>query len=142
MNDFDKIIKKLTFVIDNIESITAESIRNSSDVGVKLQQSQMLLGLASNNKKIGVYRDSNYRNLKKQMNPDADGFVDLRLTGAFYRAIKIDVTNSIFTFTSNDSKTGKLLNKYGDKIFGLNDNYRQQFYNQIEKEFNKIIKKI
>lgn len=142
MTDIEKIVKKLTFVSTNIDSISSEAVRNSSKIGIEEQKSQMLKGINADGVKIGTYRSTFYKQLKQEMNPSAGGFVDLKLTGAFHNAIKLDVNTTEYSFTSTDSKTEQLLSKYGEAIFGLFGSWDKKFKEEVGKNINSIIKKI
>lgn len=140
MNSIDKYIAKLQKT--NIVELTREALIRSDDLAIKLQQSQMLLGLNADGEAIGYYRDMFYQQMKQQMNPLAGGAVDLKLTGAFQNAIQFNVAQSTFSWTSTDSKTDKLVSKYGASIFGLNVSTREKLYINVRKEFNQLIKNI
>lgn len=57
--------------------------------------------------------------------------VTLRDTGDFYRGIKLNLETDFFTLDSSDSKTDKIVDKYGD-VFGLSDQSKQEL---IEEQF-------
>lgn len=57
--------------------------------------------------------------------------VTLHDTGDFYRGIKLDLESDSFTLDSSDSKTGDLVDKYGD-IFGLSEQSKQEL---IDEQF-------
>lgn len=46
-------------------------------------------------------------------------------TGAFYAGFTAENNGGDVLFSSTDAKTGKLIEKYGDGIFGLNDEDRR-----------------
>lgn len=50
--------------------------------------------------------------------------VTLRDTGSFYQGIYVNVQNEQIVSGSTDVKTLKLLDKYGNEIFGLNDRFK------------------
>ena len=142
MNSIDKYIVKLQKINDNLVEYTKQALIKSDNLAIKLQQSQMLLGLNADNEEIGGYASYTYEQMKQQMNPLAGGAVDLKLTGAFHNAIKFNVAQTTYSWTSTDSKTDKLVSKYGSSIFGLNISSREKLYTNVRKEFNNIIKNI
>lgn len=70
---------------------------------------------------LRLYGSIAYALDKQKLNPNlAFGRPDLRLSGAFYRGFTLNAGyTGIFTIDSTDSKTPKLEDKYGNKIFGL-----------------------
>lgn len=59
-------------------------------------------------------------------------------TGSFYRQWVVQVSNDEISFNSTDSKTPKLENKYGSKIFGLTTKNKSlysfgAFYDGVKK---------
>ena len=54
-----------------------------------------------------------------------DDRVTLFDTGAFYGAFTVEMDGHDLLFTSADPKTGKLVEKYGEGIFGLSDDDRK-----------------
>lgn len=104
-----------------VRDVIQESIDDTKQALVRLQKLQMLFGERSDGKKIGKYRSIPYAIRKQTINPLA-GFkqVDLRLTGDFHSGLFADVRDDKVVFDSLDSKTDILLDKYGEKIFGLN----------------------
>lgn len=88
-------------------------------------------GMLPDGGRIGFYQNQVYANFKRRMNPQANGTVDLMLTGAFIDSFFVKSRgNSKFTFDANDEKTGMLKDKYGNEIMGLN----QETFNTIQKE--------
>lgn len=94
--------------------------------------------------KIGTYRSASYENMKRAMNPTANGFVDLMLTGAFIESFFVKSKGSSkFTFDATDVKKSMLKEKYGEQIMGLNEKtfeeiqknvYAQRLLAAIKKE--------
>lgn len=114
INDFQKrrqILKKSV----------ADSLNETSKQWIALNDAQMTAGLTSENKKIGKYRSKEYADYKFQLNPFAGkGNVDLRLTGAFYRAKYVIIQGNKLISGSKDPKNDDLEDAYGEKIHGLN----------------------
>ena len=142
MDDLSKTYSKLTFINNNVDTIAVDALRMSSDLAVKLQQSQMLLGLDSDGKKIGTYRNKQYKSMKQGMNPQAGGMVDLKLTGAFQNGIRQDINSETWTMRSTDEKAGELTEKYGSRIWGFAPKSKQVLDEKINHNFNIQIKKI
>lgn len=93
---------------------------------------------------LRFYASNSYAFEKERRNPNPGfGRPDLFLSGAFYRGFYISVTNSTYDIYSRDSKTGKLVAKYGEDIFGMTDDSQQQYveetlYNGLSKYIEQI----
>lgn len=97
-------------------------------------------GLRPDDTKIGTYRSKEYRRFKEILNPKANGYVDLLLTGQTASTLfpQKGSENSGFIFGMND--THNLIGRYEKDILGLNQNW---FVNrQKEVYLNKLIQEI
>ena len=80
---------------------------------------------------IGNYKSAEYAIDKYQMNPLADGHVDLILTRSFVNHLYVEkVQPRTYLFNSSDYKTNSLIGKYSIDIMGLN----QEYWNNRQKE--------
>ena len=132
----------------------AENVRNISIEGiaydivtandwrvVEAQKDQMMSGKDSAGEDIAPsYYSDAYADMKQRMNRHPDfGTPDLRLTGAFYDAFYLNFNTMIVT--SSDPKTPSLMEKYGNKIFGLSEEsasrLREFFNPRFREEFMK-----
>lgn len=126
----------------NVETILGSAIKDSQDDYINIQKEQMLVGEAKKGK-IGKYRNLSYARRKESINPRA-GFpnVDLKLTGAFQKALITKVSAGKISIKSTDSKAEGLVKKYGEKIFGLNKSHASEYSLEIIKPaFIKALKK-
>lgn len=99
----------------------AEALHDSRQTVIQLQQEQLKHGKRANGEMIGKYRSKAYAALKHAMNPlPGLGNMDWKLTGALHKDLFIDVREDIYIIDSADSKTGSLIERFGDP-FGLND---------------------
>jgi hypothetical protein len=79
------------------------------------------------------YRNDAYAAMKQGMNSLPQyGTPDLKLTGAFHRAIYFDTDK--MQPTSDDPKTPSLEEKYND-IFGLNEEYLQKLRPHFKEKY-------
>lgn len=79
--------------------------------------------------------------IKKALSQPFDR-VTLYDQGDFYRGFNLEESTFPFFITSSDSKTAKLMERYGASIFGLDKKSKKElnrFY--IQKEFLKYIRK-
>ena len=105
------------------------------------QREQMLHGEDNQGANIGEYQSKPYAEMKNRMNTLADGYVDLKLTGSFQDKLDIVKRGSDkFEVLSRDKKNGILVEKYGSKIFLLNDKYLQNYRLSFMPKFVEILK--
>lgn len=77
---------------------------------------------------IGTYKSERYELFKRQLNPLANGKVDLILTGSTKDKLEVlYLGNGTYKIVSTDKKWNSLIGKYGEKI---------QIINQ--KEFERL----
>lgn len=68
--------------------------------------------------------------------------VTLRDTGDFHRSFEVIFTQEGFIITANDIKTEKLIDKYGEHIFGLTaENLKELQEDYVAPELSEILKK-
>lgn len=83
---------------------------------------------------IGRYREPMYAEYKRSLNPNANGTVDLMLTGSLVDHLTLKkISEGIYQVISTDEKYTKLAAKYGTYQFGITDEQRYSLYNDIEK---------
>lgn len=113
----------------NVQNIVTDSIDATKNKLRFLQRLQLLHGERSTGKKIGRYKNAHYAVMKFQQNPLAGmGYIDLRLTGAWYKDIFIEVRDGAVIFDSGNEKTDELFKKYnGETLLGLNVNYMSEY---------------
>jgi len=80
---------------------------------------------------LGGYFSQAYEDLKKGLNPQLGGLVDLNLTGDFYGGFYVSVGDTEFVIGSTDEKSQQLENKYGKWIFGLTEESRATYIKTI-----------
>ena len=97
--------------------------------------------------KLRKYRSNSYAARKHAINPfPGFGNPDLYRTGAFQQGFKLKLTSSNkFEIYSDDSKSKMLTEKYGSDIFGLTEEskneYRQEvMHPELVKELKKTLK--
>ena len=118
-----------------IKQIVSDNEQDITDI----QRDQMRRGEAADGKIKPDYPPG-YLNLKQSL-PSyfGDGSPDLFLTGDFQKAMYIRFSGVKWEFDSKDSKTVKLLDKYGENIFELNPNSLQVAQEFVTPIFNKSI---
>lgn len=125
---------------NNLQNKVKEIITNDQTI-IEAKQNEYERGLLPTGDRIGVYAWSDYAQFKESINPLADGYVDLKLTGSFHSQLFVkSLGNSRFLFDSRDSKANMLANQYGEDIFGLNKHTFEDL--QSKKYANKLVKYI
>jgi len=110
--------------LSKIQQETEKIILNDKAV---LQRKEVELKTSStpDGNTIGEYRSDSYRLFKMQRNPLAGGKVDLFLTGAFIKGIRVlSLGSGSFTLRSTDGKRDKLITGargYGIENEGINE---------------------
>jgi len=119
-----------------VDRVSQDSMEAVSNQLADRQRDQMLEGKNRKGARIGRYRNPAYARMKEVMNPlPGFGVPDLRLTGEFYKQVYVDVRDNTVIIDSTDEKTQSLVNKYGEEIFGLNENTKAEF---IRKDLRPV----
>lgn len=119
----------------SIENLCVRAMESTSDDYLQANRLQMLYGFDKDGKRIGTYKNKYYKNKKQALNPKAQGFVDLRLTGKYYQSLKVIVSGTELLIHATDSKAKDLENKYGTAQYGIGHDYRRRYLNILSKQF-------
>lgn len=128
----------------NADLIVRESIQSNSNVIIKdFQDNQLQKGFLTSTdgtEKRAYYKFDEYSAFKKYtVNPNADGFVDLKYTGDFYKGMYLDSSFKGFRIDSSDSKTTGLKKKYGNIMRASDNTVKRNWNNTIKPNIiNKI----
>lgn len=139
MTTINKIRNRIASL--DIADEAATAIDQSRNVIINEQKDQLLHGLRADGTKIGKYKNRAYALKKAAMNPlPGVGFMDWKLTGELHSDIFIDVRPETFVIDSVDSKTGGLIDRFGDP-FGLTLESRKTVINtRLRLDFVRNIK--
>lgn len=137
--DFQDRLKRLEIG----QEIRKELAKNAEKLA-ELQTEQMSVGHNARGCKIGWYLNKDYAELKHTMNPKpGQGYVDLKLTGDFYEGVFAEIDMDDIIFDSTDSKSDDLQERYGEEIFGLDEEmtkqFQEQFYDDIMEKIQKAL---
>lgn len=139
MATVNQMIKRISAINVGVEAY--KSVRETKEVIGDVQKEQMQKGFRQDGKKIGRYASKKYASAKFGQNSRAGlGFVDLKLTGAFYSGFITTVTPEAFKTFSLDDKNGKLTVKYNP--FGLNEESKKDYSVKLRPVFITSIKRI
>lgn len=119
---------------NQIEEIVKKIVLSDEQALKERKEWEFSRGLRPNNTKIGTYKDEEYADFKRQINPLGGGNVDLLLTRSFLNkmSVQVDVGRE-FIFNSSDSKRDSLLGKYGGDILKINQQWFEDRQTQIYK---------
>ena len=109
----------------DVEGDTAQAVAETHQDYERMNAAQMLQGKGKDGKRIGTYRSMSYAREKAKMNSFLASIiphnVDLKLTGAFHKGLTMKVSGQDIAMTSTDNKADDLEKKYGENIYGLNE---------------------
>jgi len=127
----DILAKDLKNVKINIDS-TFNALFLEQEPNIReLIHKRWLLGKRPDGTKIGVYRDTEYKDFKYFKNPLAGGEVDLIDTGALWKGIEIFNTSKGIEIFSSDWKYSEISLKYGEDNFNITDKEEQELIDEI-----------
>ena len=136
------LFKCLKYIKNNLDDFILTAIKNTSNDLEDVQRDQMQVGENAEGNIIGKLRSADYAKRKKAKGGIAKlGLVDLKNTGDFYDAIFAKVESKFIEISSSDYKTNLLEKKYGDIIFGLNDDYKKIYFEILVPEIIDLIRK-
>ncbi len=124
----------------NVRKVAQQTFEGTKKELEEFQIGQMITGVKADGKKIGKYKSFNYATYKYNFNTLAGfGFIDLRLTGDFYKGVFAEIKASSVVFFSKDAKASKLDDTYHP--FGLTAQsratYSKKFFGPV---FQKKVK--
>ena len=103
------------FILEVIKSIVEDNSNEIIDLNTEDQLFDR--GIGSDGESLGVYSNP-YKKLKKAIGQPSDR-VTLRLEGDFYKSFEVIIGDKQFRINATDKKTKWLINRYGEKVFGL-----------------------
>lgn len=123
----------------NLVDLTAEAMEAHEKEIVDLNRQQMREGKNRLNESIRPpYAASTV--IKKQKKGQEWRFVTLQDTGAFQRQMFLTTTNTTYQTGSFDEKTAKLIGQYGEDIFGLDQENKNETWSIVHDDVVRGIK--
>ena len=123
-----------------IEDFIKDVVEENKDSVELLNVFQLKDGQDSEGVQINTYRDyTQFTKMIKQQKGQPTDKVTLEDTGAFHASIKAKVSGKQITLDATDPKRNKLVKKYGKEIFGLDDESKEAFSQEVLKD--KLIEK-
>ena len=129
------------FILEVIKSIVEDNSNEIIDLNTEDQLFDR--GIGSDGESLGVYSNP-YKKLKKAIGQPSDR-VTLRLEGDFHKSFEVIIGSKQFQINATDKKTKWLIQRYGEKIFGLTSDNVSLFREivirpELLKEIRKEIK--
>ena len=141
---YGNLIKQLTRINEPFIYVTINKwMLDNEQTTLNLARDRMKKGQGVDGGIIGNYAMASYEYFKAtEVNPLAGGKVDLFLTGALHKAMRIiPRSQGVYEIISTDWKHLELAEKYGAEQFGLTDKQHEQVKSKaIEEVINQIYK--
>ena len=135
--DLQRKLKRL----DTDELINRAVLDNKEEI-LDLNTAQLSKGKDSLGNLLDAYASDAYAEFKRVVKGSQapKGTPDLKLEGDFYRGFTLIVEGQDYRVTSNDDKTGALVEKYGQEIFALSEESLQEVRPMILESLLKILR--
>ncbi len=136
MASIRELMKRLENV--DVDQLAMESIEDSKKDLIEWQQEQLFAGKNSAGGFIKPPYKASTKAIKSRKGQPTDR-VTLKDTGAFYKAVFVDVRDTTYVIDSTDYKSPLLQNKYGKSIFGLGGIFMIGYRRDVRPIFNDKI---
>lgn len=138
---FSNFNSKFQLFVSNLNKNMEIAVQANEKPLVDINREQMQQGINAEGQTIGAYRSTAYAKFKKSMGSRAPYRVpDLLLTGAFQKDMILVTEDTDYYITSTDDKTGELVDKYSDKIFGISKNNQSKAQEINTKKLAEMLK--
>jgi len=121
MTIFQPLIQKLDRLKKTgVTNLVRQVVKEEAQVIVNYNTDKQLedRGVGYDNKKLKPKYKRITVSIKQRKGQPSDR-VTLKDTGAFHKSFTLQAFSNFFTITATNNKTDKLVEKYGEKIFGL-----------------------
>lgn len=130
------------FIVEVVKSIVEDNSNEIIDLNTEDQLFDR--GIGSDGTPLEPTYSNPYKKLKKAIGQPSDR-VTLRLEGDFYKSFEVIIGDKQFRINATDKKTKWLINRYGEKVFGLTKDNLSLFREVVVKpdllkEIRKAIK--
>ena len=144
MDYISPIKKKVKNRLSEAEILVGIEIKEKEPWIRKKIRQRWLLGKKPDGSFIGVYSNSafgaEYAFFKNKINPTPGiGNVDLTLTGALGKGIKVSGFNDKYEIYSTDEKFDLIANKYGLYNFNITEEEKTELFKIIYDNINNLI---
>jgi hypothetical protein len=108
----------------DLEEVARKAVADNDSLVIDMNTSQLMEGKDSEGNDLAPYRNPDYAAFKATLNPK--GVTDLKLSGDFHRGFFLRKQQFPMTIESQDYKEERLTKKYGEQIFGLNQENKEE----------------
>jgi len=146
MDYLSPIINKIKSEQSGLKRYFGQLVILNSPTIINDVKRRWLYGKSVNGGIIGEYASEEYRLFKMELNPLANGNVDLMLYGGLSGDMQVKlIGDTKFEIFSTDQKYQKIGRKYGFEEFGLTEEESYELFKELqvfalESIFNKIYK--
>ena len=113
-------VNKWISALRNVEDTFRRAIVENQEEILDLNIAQLEKGIDSFGQFLDEYDSASYAQFKKSIGSQAPlGIPNLKLEGDFHSGFILKADGNVFIFTSTDEKKDRLVDKYGENIFGL-----------------------
>ena len=137
---FDKVIEGAKRAQAGMDAAVIDQVQVEEKAAIQIQAEQMYDGQRGDGREILPRYTPFTVEIKRQRRQPYDR-VTLRDTGDFQDAIVIDYGPDSFRYDSTDNKRARLVRKYGEQIFGLNDANLDKLIDTIRDGFIERVQK-
>ena len=133
-----QLLRKVRKVRNELPSLIRETLLELGDFIIEANQRQLLKGLKTDGYELGEYLPITIENKEKKgtyIQPDLK--IALKDYGDFFNSFKLE--GNTLKLGALDVKTNKLLDIYGENIFGIPLSDKEEFTNYfVDTLFDKI----
>lgn len=140
LNEFDAILADLSALQNEVDSWVIDVAERFSPEIVDMNRDQQYtLGIDSRGATLKPY--TNFTVRIKQFKRQPWDRTTLRDTEAFQRAFFVERRGDELIVYSRDAKTGALVKKYGEYIFGLTDQNKQNLIELVKPRLVELVRR-
>lgn len=141
----EQLQERTTWCKENIIDLTITVINSSSDISeaiVNLNRQQLYqLGEDIKGLRFAPYNSIYYAEMKFNLRGDGKDLTDLFLTGDFQNGMYLYFEGEMYGINSQDWKTSKLEEKYGE-IFGLSEDSKLLVFPMLKPPLQELVMNI
>ena len=143
MSVIGQVRKAFEQIRDTLPTIVLDAVQSNEDAVIDLVTEDQLSGkgITVSGTPITPAYTPFTTSIKRRKGQET-GHVTLKDTGAFHKSIFIKYESDSFSIVAKDSKTPKIIKKYGDDILGLTEQNKGKVSELIEPDIIETMDKI
>lgn len=139
MNAFMQIADRVSSVQEQLDRIIIGLVRDNEHLVIDFNTEQLQKGVYDSGDSITPGYTAKTISIKQEKGQPTDK-VTLYDEGDFYQGFYVVYGDSYFALGSDDEKTQKLERKYGQNIFGLTEDNKQELVEHFKDELISILR--